>query len=200
MDSQLEKLFDILAPVTGLSKEDFSISIPYWQSRSYKKEDFFNKCGSVCTYAGLVVNGIFRSYVINEKTGEEKNVFFYPPNYVLVSFNSFISQQPSEYFTQALADSTILCINYKDALSLCDRSHAWERTARILLQELLKRTQVWLKQINSDTPEERYQKLIDCWPDIVNEVPMYHIASYLGIQGPSLSRIRKRMAGRPKST
>lgn len=46
------------------------------------------------------------------------------------------------------------------------------------------------------SPEDRYQELIDRHPDIFNSVPLYHIASYLGIQGPSLSRIRKRMSGK----
>ena len=46
------------------------------------------------------------------------------------------------------------------------------------------------------TPEDRYRDMIEKHPDIFNSVPLYHIASYLGIQGPSLSRIRKRMVGK----
>ena len=45
-----------------------------------------------------------------------------------------------------------------------------------------------------DTPEGRYQELFNQHPDNVNAAQLYHIASYLGIKGPSLSRIRKRMA------
>jgi len=45
------------------------------------------------------------------------------------------------------------------------------------------------------TPEQRYLDLLEHHPDIFNAIPLYHISSYLGIQGPSLSRIRKRMIG-----
>lgn len=196
MDTNLSKLFSHFQRMTGMSQEDFQLSIPFWEYRSFKKDEHFNKAGSICWQAGFVLDGVFRSYIASPKSGEEKNIFFYPPSWVLVSFNSFISQQPSEYNTQALIDSSILCISYRDAMSLCDKSHTWERAARILLQVLLQRTQVWLKQLNADTPEERYLKVVSCWPDIVNQVPMYHIASYLGIHGPSLSRIRKRLAGK----
>lgn len=68
-----------------MSKEDFSLSTPFWQYRTYKKDEYFNNFGSVCTHAGLVIDGVFRSYIIAEKTGDEKNIFFYPPNYVLVA-------------------------------------------------------------------------------------------------------------------
>ena len=44
------------------------------------------------------------------------------------------------------------------------------------------------------TPEERYLDLIKNHPDIFNNIPLYHISSYLGIKGPSLSRIRKRIS------
>ena len=46
------------------------------------------------------------------------------------------------------------------------------------------------------TPEQRYLDIIEKHPDMFNNVPLYYIASYLGIQGPSLSRIRKRMTGK----
>jgi hypothetical protein len=42
-------------------------------------------------------------------------------------------------------------------------------------------------------PEERYLGLVEKHPDIIDNIPLYHISTYLGVQGPSLSRIRKRL-------
>jgi hypothetical protein len=54
-----------------------------------------------------------------------------------------------------------------------------------------------LKVFCSAPPEDRYLEMLERHPDIMQSVPLYHIASYLGIEGPSLSRIRKRMLHKP---
>lgn len=95
-----------------------------------------------------------------------------------------------------MTDSKVIYINIIDLLNLYQKSHQWERFGRLLAQEafnlLINRTESFLFK----TPEERYLDLIKHHPDIINSIPLYHISSYLGIQGPSLSRIRKRMIGK----
>ena len=93
-----------------------------------------------------------------------------------------------------MADANVLCISINDLLSLYQKSHAWERFGRLLAQQafnvVIDRTESFLFK----TPEERYLDLVKYHPDILNNIPLYHISSYLGIQGPSLSRIRKRIS------
>ncbi|HEY1037971.1 MAG TPA: Crp/Fnr family transcriptional regulator, partial [Bacteroidia bacterium] len=76
------------------------------------------------------------------------------------------------------------------------KSHAWERFGRLLAQEAFNVTIARTESFLFKTPEERYLELIKQHPDIFNNIPLYHISSYLGIQGPSLSRIRKRISGK----
>lgn len=63
----------------------------YWEEIGYRKWDYFNAYKNVCKHLGFVTNGVFRSYMIDEKTGEEKNVFLYSSNQFVVSFKSFIN-------------------------------------------------------------------------------------------------------------
>lgn len=95
-----------------------------------------------------------------------------------------------------MTESTVLCIHIKVLQQLYKTSHAWERFGRLLAQEAfnvsIQRTESFLFK----TPEQRYHDLVVQHPDIFNQVPLYHISSYLGIQGPSLSRIRKRISGK----
>jgi len=160
-----------------------------------KKGDFYNLRGTVCTYFGFIVEGVFRSYTIDEKSGEEKNVFLYSANGFVVSFKSFINQIPCDYHTQALTDASIIFIRYTDLLSLYNQSHRWEKFGRLLAQEAFNITMSRIEGFILKSPEDRYLDLIKQHPDIFNNVPLYHISSYLGIQGPSLSRIRKRISG-----
>lgn len=194
--TEIEKLAFALNQFAGLTEEDFKLSLDLWEPKMYKKGDFYNLRATVCTYFGFIVDGVFRSYAIDEKTGEEKNVFLYSANGFVVSFKSFINQIPCDYHTQALTDSTIIYIRYTDLISLYQLSHQWEKFGRLLAQEAFNVTMSRIEGFILKSPEERYLDLIKQHPDIFNNVPLYHISSYLGIQGPSLSRIRKRISGK----
>ena len=180
----------------GLTGEEFALSNNYWIFQTYKKWDYFNEYKNVCKYLGFVLDGVFRSYIIDGKTGEEKNVFLYSGNQFVVSFKSFINQIPCDYHTQSMTESKVLCIHISDLQKLYKQSHAWERFGRLLAQEAFNITIDRTESFLFKSPEERYLELIKQHPDIFNNIPLYHISSYLGIQGPSLCRIRKRISGR----
>ena len=74
---ETEKLAFALNHFAGLTEEDFKLSEDFWFPKKYRKGEFYNLRGTVCTYFGFIVDGVFRSYSIDEKTGEEKNVFLY---------------------------------------------------------------------------------------------------------------------------
>lgn len=191
-----EKLAHVLNTFAGITTEEFKLSASFWVHKTYQKGEYYNKHKNVCRYLGFINEGVFRSYIIDEKTGEEKNIFLYSSNGFIVTFKSFINQLPCDYHTQAMTDASVYCIAIEDLLSLYKQSHKWESFGRLLAQEAfnvaMERTESFLFQ----SPEQRYVNLVKQHPDIFNNIPLYHISSYLGIQGPSLSRIRKRIAGK----
>lgn len=192
----IEKLAFAITSFAKMSEEEFKRSLPFWQERTFKKGEFYNERSHICKNLGFILDGTFRSYIIEEKTGEEKNVFLYSSDQFVVSFKSFINQSPCDYHTQSMTDSTILYINIVDLLALYHESHSWERFGRLLAQEAFNVAMERSESFLFKTPEERYLDLIKHHPNIFNNVPLYHISSYLGIQGPSLSRIRKRLSGK----
>jgi CRP-like cAMP-binding protein len=194
--TELEKLSYAISTFAGLSPEEFQLSVPFWKQRQYKKGEFYNEHKAICRLLGFIMDGTFRSYIIDNKTGEEKNVFLYSTNQFVVSFKSFINQLPCDYHTQAMTDASILCIGVDDLQALYKKSHAWERFGRLLAQEAFNIAMERSESFLFRTPEERYLDLVKQHPDIFNSIPLYHISSYLGIQGPSLSRIRKRLSGK----
>lgn len=191
---ELEKLGFALKEFAGLSPEEFQKSEPFWKEKHFGKWDYFNEYKNVCKHLGFVSEGVFRSFMIDEKTGDEKNVFLYSGQQFVVSFKSFINQIPCDYHTQSMTESKVLCIHIGDLQKLYQQSHAWERFGRLLAQEAFNITMERTESFLFKSPEERYLDLIKHHPDIFNRIPLYHISSYLGIQGPSLSRIRKRLA------
>lgn len=191
--TDLELLQQALQHFAKMDEATFNHSLDYWSIKEYKKGDWYNQHHSVCQYLGFVVKGAFRSYVIDEKTGEDKNVFLYSANGFVVTFKSFVNQIPCDYHTQAITDATVICIHIRDLMNLYKNHHAWESFGRLLAQEAFNITMSRIESFIFKSPEERYLDLIKQQPDIFSTVPLYHISSYLGIQGPSLSRIRKRL-------
>ncbi len=194
--SESAHLFAALSQFSGLTEEEFKRSESYWQYNNYKKGEFYNQYKTVCKHLGFVIQGVFRSYVIDEKSGEEKNVFLYSSNGFVVTFKSFVNQIPCDYHTQAVTDARVIYIHIQDLLKLYKESHEWETFGRLLAQEAFNVTMTRIEGFMFKSPEERYLDLIKEHPEIFNSVPLYHISSYLGIQGPSLSRIRKRILGK----
>ena len=193
-------LTEILKPVfqqfAGMSAEAFDLSRGYWREKAFNKGELFNDYKNVCKELGFIVEGTFRSYIIDPKSGEERNIFFYSQNGFISAYKSFVNQIPCEYYTEALTDAHIVCINLADLQTLYKKSHEWECFGRIIAERaatiVIERVESFLLK----SPEERYLDLIEAHPDLYEKVPLYHISSYLGIQGPSLSRIRKRLAGK----
>ena len=194
--TDLEILAFALKEFADLTADDFNLSTPFWHTKEYKKGDYFNQHKKICRYLGFINTGTFRSYIIDRKTAEEKNIFLYSKNQFVVPFKSFINQTPCDYHTQAMTDASILYININDLLFLYTQSHRWERFGRLMAEMAFNVTIERMESFIFKTPEERYLDLIKYHPDIFNNIPLYHISSYLGIQGPSLSRIRKRISAK----
>lgn len=98
--TEVELLKDALQIFTGMSSETFNLSEQYWQVKTYKKGDFYNDYQQVCKHLGFVIDGVFRTYYLDKKSADEKNIFFYTNNQIVVSYASFINQIPCHYYTQ----------------------------------------------------------------------------------------------------
>ena len=194
---EIELLKQALHQFAGMEEKDFALSLPFWQLRQYRKGEYYNEYKNVCKHLGFIVNGIFRTYYMNEETGEEKNMLFYTDNQIVTAYKSFVNQTPCNYFTECMVDSTILYIHINHLQELYQQSHQWERFGRHVAEMAFNMVINHTEDFLFKTPEERYLELLKLHPDIFNTVPLYHIASYLGIQGPSLSRIRKRLGNKP---
>jgi len=182
-----------LRSFAALTDKDISESQPFWKARKINKGDFFNMQRMVCNDLGLVVKGIFRIYYHDPNTEEDKNIFFFSENQFVVSFRSFISQSPCWYFIEAMEDSEIVFISYRDLNSLYETNPNWGKFGRLLAELFFAYAQTRAEEFMFFSHEERYLRLLEEHPNIVDRIPAYHIASFLGITNPSLSRIRKRI-------
>ncbi|RFZ92481.1 Crp/Fnr family transcriptional regulator [Mucilaginibacter conchicola] len=193
MNEHHEMLEKYLADFAPLTEKDIADSKPFWKPRKIKKGDFFNMQYMVCNDLGFVVKGIFRIYYSRPDTGEETNIFFFSENQFIVSFRSFITRNACHYFIQAMEDCEIIYISHRDLNGLYDTHPNWAKFGRLLAEQFFTYSQSRAEELLFFSHEQRYVRLLDEHPNIINRIPAYHVSSYLGIKNPSLSRIRKRI-------
>jgi len=177
-----------------LPEADIQLADEFWHVRKIAKHDFFNFQNSVCRQVGFVLKGMFRVYYIDPKTELEHNLYFIPEHMFLTSLKGLLTRTTCPYLIEALEDAELLVIDREDLQQLYPRSHSWERFGRILAEQYFLFNQMRSESLLTQTAEERYIDLVENFPDILNRVSLGHISSYLGIKGPSLSRIRAQLA------
>ena len=190
---EIETLFRHIENEMNLSREDLNLSLNYWKKYDFKKGEYFNEYGNICKYLGFVISGVFRTYYLDENSTKENNIFLYAENEFVTAFRSLVTKVPCIYYTQALTDSTVLYIHINNLEELYNKSKGWEKFGRIIAEnsfnKLLYRTEtvLFLK------PEDRYTDFLKKYPELPNKIPQYQIASFLGLENPSLSRIKRRL-------
>jgi len=191
MYSQLKSAFNSISPIT---EDDWNMIEPQLRKREYKKNDFYLRAGETEEQIGFTTRGSFKWYYINQK-GEEVNFHFFLDNNFVVEYRSFITRKPSQMYIQAMEDSEVILLPKREKiLELYSLSHNWERFGRIISETVYAETALRVQDFLFRSAEERYRNLLKQYPDIFQRVSLSNISSYLGIQGPSLSRIRKRIS------
>jgi len=192
----LRQLQIALKEFAGIDETAFSLSKEFWKEHHFRKGEFYNEYKNVCKRLGFVIEGIFRTYHVSSDSGEQRNMFFYSEQQLVISYKSFVEQSPCNYFTEAMLDSTILYIHVDSLQRLYSLSKDWERFGRLIAERAFVMAMSKAESFMFRKPEECYIELVSQHRDLTERVPLYHIASYLGIQAPSLSRIRRKLIGK----
>jgi CRP-like cAMP-binding protein len=185
-----------LRAFADLSEDDLRLAEDYWTLRTIPRHEFFNFRNSVCRHIGFIVSGLFRVYYVDPTTAEEHDMLFVPEGTFLTSLKSLVTQEACPYYIAALEDAELLVITTEQLYQLYAQSHGWERFGRLLAEQHLVYQQAKAESFLFQTAEQRYLSLLEQFPGVTNRVSLGHIASYLGIKGPSLSRIRAQLGQR----
>jgi CRP-like cAMP-binding protein len=140
----------------------------------------------------LTLRGCIRQY--NLSNGDEKTTrFFFEDDWVL-SVNEVSENATSLFNWICLEDCTLVSGNEQKAQELFVNFPRLETISRRIVEDAFSKIQKSVLSYYSESPEQRYLSLIKTQSNIIQRVPQYYLASYLGIQPESLSRIKKRIA------
>ena len=178
--------------VTDFSEEECTMFIPYLNKKVLKKGEYFLKENQVVREIAFVEKGALRLYYLSNDGKEVNNHFFLENDYA-VAYLDFLKKRPSRYFIQALEDSELLTFSAGSLQIAYDKSKNWERFGRIIAESAYAMATNRFESFLFLSAKERYLQMLKDYPEFVQRIPLYHLASYLGIERESLSRIRKEL-------
>ncbi|HNB80949.1 MAG TPA: Crp/Fnr family transcriptional regulator [Chitinophagaceae bacterium] len=160
--------------------------------QSLAKHTIITEVGTVERFGYYLKEGIVKISMLRD--GEERILEFFFPGSFFCSYTSFLSQQPSEVWVEALTDCVVEVLRYDDMQKAYSHSIIANKMGRIITEYYYIRKTEREKSFLTDSAPERYKKLMEYRPELVQQIPVKMIAQYLGIQPESLSRIRKELS------
>ncbi len=171
-----------------LSEESRDALSQVLQYREEKKGVILQRADAVCSHVFYIEKGLARTYYL--KDGKDVTDWISTEKNFSTSILSFITRQPDRRTIELLEDSILWGLYYYDLEQLYKKYHEIERFGRLLVSNGLIQVQQRFDDLHFATAAERYKKLMDTNPTIIQRVPLGMIASYLGITPETLSRIR----------
>lgn len=183
-------LFDFIGKYISLTEEEKNAILSLDLFRTVKKGTILLKEGQKSNESYFVLKGCIRTYYLIDS--EEKTTAFYTEMEALTP-PCVVSKTPSDYYVSCLEDCILLVSNSDMEAEVNSKFPKFDIMCRMLSEELLAKERIDFDEFKTSSPEQRYLNLLQKRPDLIQRVPQHQLASYLGIQPQSLSRLRSRL-------
>lgn len=176
-----------------LTDEAWAYCTSRFTTRTIGKASWLIREGEICRHVSYVAKGLLCVYRIND--GDKSVNGFARENTYVSAYSSFLTQMPATLTIEALEDTQVIELHYDDMQQGYREYRDLERFGRLIAEYLFRELDARNYSLHALTAEERYRQLLQDKADLLQRVPQYLIASYLGVTPEALSRIRKRLAG-----
>lgn len=160
-------------------------------SKTLKNKEYIQEEGEICRNIFFVEKGCLRMFFNNEK-GSEQTTYFALENWWLTDYFCFLGQNASRYYIQAVGKTELITISRSNYELLLEQIPSLERYFRIIMERAVAASQERMKLLYSLSKEELYHHFNTYFPEFIQKVPQYMIASFLGLTPEYVSEIRKK--------
>jgi len=176
----------------SIPESEWEYLVPHLVECRFGKNDYLISAGDVADNFYFILEGLARFFYSTED-GKEFNKHFAVENGFAGSFYSLVLGAPCGFFVQALEETNTLVLPNQLLRELYERHPCWERLGRRNAENLVLQKEAREKEFLLDSLETRYRRFLKEYPGLVDRIPQYHIASFLGVTNVALSRIRRKI-------
>ncbi len=188
----MENIEHYLSEVLEIPRSETALCGSFYTVRNIKKGELLLREGEVCRHTYFVEKGLLRMYSI-AKNGKEHIIQFAPESWLMSDRSSLYFNEKSNYYIEAIEDSEVLFLSPDFFQNLNQSFPETVTNNDLLLQKHIRNLQNRVNSLLAETAEERYLNFIKMYPNILQRVPQWMVASYLGVTPESLSRVRKEL-------
>jgi CRP-like cAMP-binding protein len=188
-----DRLTRVLRSFSTFSEEDIAMGMEYMRPKTFEKDTYLIEAGHTCDWLAFVYSGVVRNYYISSKE-EEVTYCLTLPNTFISAYASFIQQKASIEYIHALAKVEALFLHREDLEHLTNENSAWLKFSKYMAEQSYLLMENRMLKMQMESAECRYHDLITTSPEVLHQVPLNYIASYLGISQRHLSRMRRNLS------
>ncbi|MFY7672738.1 Crp/Fnr family transcriptional regulator [Tenacibaculum sp. MEBiC06402] len=161
-----------------------------WEKEvTLKRNEYLKVKGTIDTNLYYVKSGSLRIFLLEEE--EEQTIRFGYKNNLIAALDSFLNDQPSDFYIQALKQTIVKQLSKKEYLNFIESSPENKEIWNEILKNFVLQQMERERDILTISPLERYRRVLKRSPQLFQEIPNKYIASYLRMTPETLSRIKK---------
>ncbi|WEK20479.1 MAG: Crp/Fnr family transcriptional regulator [Candidatus Pedobacter colombiensis] len=188
----IDRFLTFIASRIALTDTDIVLCKKYFEPVLFPKNRIIEEQGKTPKYLYYIVSGYLRLFHYNENGDEVTTHINCPPGF-FTSYSNFINQTKSDENVECITECELLRIT-KDGLDeITSKSSSIKDFSISVFQQSITYNENRSRELATLSAEQRYRKLMEEHPDILHNVPVSYIASFLGMKPESLSRIRRKM-------
>lgn len=190
--TMLDHLIYLMSSQVNITAEDKELCRQYFDPVILPKNHIAEESGKVPYYLYFLVSGFMRLFYYNDHGDEVTTHINCPPGFI-TSYHHFMNQTAAPENVECITTCEVLRISRANLEFLTSKSSALKDFSIWVFRESLIYNETRSNELATLTAEQRYKKLLQNYPSLIQNVPLQYIASFLGIKPESLSRIRKQL-------
>lgn len=187
-----DSFLNIFSSYVQLTESDIEFCKQYFELISLPKNNIAEEENKIPRHLYFITEGFMRLFYYDDN-GDEVTTLIASPNRFITSFLDFIHQKKSKENLECITDCEFYQIERSKMLELIDKNENFKKFSLVIFEQAIATNQIRANDFATLTADLRYKKLMEQQPEIIQNVPIQYIASYLGIKPQSLSRIRKQL-------
>lgn len=175
--------------IVSITDAEFDIVLSHFVSKKFKKHQFVVQEGENVPNDYFILNGCLKSY-FTDSNGKEHILQFGMQDWWITDYQAYYNQTKATITIDCIEDSELLCLSFEHREKLCAEMHKIEHFFRKKTNKRNVALQQRILSLLSNNAKEKYDQLLQLYPQLFQKIPKHLIASYLGVTRETLSRLK----------